>query len=130
MLGDFHTHPNFLKSHEAGVIISVIMAVLVMLIAWYLCLSTDVYRAYQEWYSAGEVDFTLTFSESVRSAYYFLTIPEVAKSYIIDLGMGLLLCAVGCGRDVVSAFRKVSPVQNNVQEETAPTDEIVNDTEN
>ncbi|MBO5914066.1 MAG: hypothetical protein J6Q72_01845, partial [Clostridia bacterium] len=48
-----------------GVIISTVLAFLVIVAAWYLCLSYDVYKAYQDWFANGEVDFTLTFAESV-----------------------------------------------------------------
>ncbi len=36
------------KESRFGIIISVVMSVLVISIAWYLCLSLDVYQAYQE----------------------------------------------------------------------------------
>lgn len=90
-----------------GVIISAIAAVVVMIIAWYLCLATDVYRAYQDWYANGEVDFTVTFAEAFRGAYWFLEEPEVAMAYYKDLGIGLLLCVVGAFRHVKNAVQKV-----------------------
>lgn len=94
-----------------GIIISVAAAVVIMIIAWYLCLSLDVYNAYQDWYASGEVDFTLTFSESVRSAYLFLEDAEIALAYLKDLGIGLLLCVVGAGRFVSDAVKRIKAAQ-------------------
>lgn len=100
-----------------GIIISIIAAVVIMILAWYLCLSWDVYEAYQEWYAAGEVDFTLTFGESVQTAYLFLEEPDIAFDYLKDLGIGLLLCVVGAYGSVSNALRRIkqakqAPVQD------------------
>lgn len=78
-----------------GVIISTVIAFIVIVLAWYFCLSYDVYVAYQDWYAAGEVDFTLTFFESVANAHTFLTEPEIAAAYFKDLGIGLVFCVIG-----------------------------------
>ena len=78
-----------------GVIISTVIAFLVIVLAWYLCLSFDVYGAYQDWYAEGEVDFTLTFFESVTNAYKFLAESEIATAYFKDLAIGLLFCVIG-----------------------------------
>lgn len=90
-----------------GIIISIIAAVVIMILAWYLCLSWDVYKAYQEWYAAGEIDFTLTFGESVQTAYLFLEEPDIAFDYLKDLGIGLLLCVVGAYGSVSNALRRI-----------------------
>jgi len=95
-----------------GIIISIVAAVVIMLIAWYLCLSMDVYQACQEWYAAGEVDYTLTFSESVRCAYLFLQDSEIAVAYYKDLGIGLLLCVVGAARFVSDAVKRIKAAKN------------------
>lgn len=96
------------KESRKGVIISVLVSIFVMIIAWYLCLATDVYKAYQEWYANGDIDYTITFVEAVRGAYIFLSEPEIAPSYFGDLAIGLLLCVVGCWKDVINAFRSAS----------------------
>ncbi len=90
-----------------GVIISTVIAFLVIVIAWYLCLSYDVYRAYQEWYANGEVDFTLTFFESISNAHIFLTEAEIAVAYLKDLGIGLIFCVGGAFGYVKAAIGKV-----------------------
>jgi len=102
----------FAKSESLkGVIIAVITAVIVMIIAWYFCLSMDVYTAYQDWYATGEVDYAPTFFESVRNAYLFLAEPEIFKSYLGDLAIGLGLCALGAYRSIANAVAalKASP---------------------
>ena len=84
------------KESTYGVVISIVMAVLVIVLAWYLCLALDVYKAYQGWYESGEVDFTVSYFDSVRYAYRFLEEPEIASGYIRDLLISVLLCVFGC----------------------------------
>lgn len=103
------------KESLKGVIISVIAAIAVMILAWYLCLSKDVYDAYQDWHAAGEVDFTVTFSEAVRGAHLFLEDPEVAMAYLKDLGIGLLLCVIGAFRSVSDAVKRVKQEKEAAQ---------------
>lgn len=91
------------KESLRGVVISVICAAVVLIIAWYLCLTNDVYLAYQEWYAAGEIDFTLTFFESAQIAYLFLA---DVPAYFGDLAISLLLAAVGCGSYVANMIKK------------------------
>ena len=87
-----------------GVIISTVIAFLVIVLSWYLCLSYDVYQAYQDWYATGEIDFTLTFFESVSGAHLFLADSEIAIAYFKDLGIGLLFCIIGAFGYVKSAI--------------------------
>lgn len=93
------------KESIKGIVISVIAAALVIVAAWYLCLSNDVYQAYQEWYTNGEIDFTITFAEAVRGAYLFLEDTEIALEYFKDLAIGLLLCVVGSASYVINAVK-------------------------
>lgn len=95
------------RESKKGIIISIIAAVVVLVIAWYLCLANDVYVAYQEWFTAGEVDYAPTFFESVRGAYVFLGEPDVADSYFGDLFMGLFFCALGAVSSIINAFKKL-----------------------
>lgn len=120
------------KESLKGVVIATVIAVLVMVLAWYLCLSMDVYNAYQEWYANGEVDFTVSFFEAVRGAYLFLSDSEILVPYLKDLGIGLALCAVGAYRFVVDAVRRIKQEQ-----QTEPSDQTAvpesaepNDSEN
>ncbi|MBQ8895415.1 MAG: hypothetical protein IJY88_01310 [Clostridia bacterium] len=87
-----------------GVVISSVIAFLVIVIAWYLCISYDVYLAYQDWYANGELDFTLTFFESIRAAVLFLEDSEILVAYLKDLGIGLIFCVIGAFGYVKSAI--------------------------
>lgn len=93
------------KLSKFGCIISVVMALLVIILAWYCCLAKDVYSAYQSWYADGEIDFTLTFAESLRNAYRFLSEPEISKSYVTDLIIGIFLCALGAVRPIINIVK-------------------------
>ena len=94
------------RESTKGIIISTVIAFTVIVIAWYFCLAYDVYLAYQEWYANGEIDFTLTFFESVSSAYFFLAEVDVAIAYLKDLGIGMLFCAMGAFGYVKAAIGK------------------------
>ena len=76
-----------------GIVISVITTVLVIMIAWYVCVSGDVYNAYQDWYAAGEVDYAPTYFECVRVAWLFIA--EI-PGYLLDLGLSVLFAGLGC----------------------------------
>lgn len=104
------------KESLKGIIISIIAAVVIMIVAWYLCLSTDVYNAYQDWYANGEVGYTITFAEAVRGAYLFLEDTNIAMAYLKDLGIGLLLCVVGAFRFVSDAIRRMKQEKEIAQE--------------
>ena len=107
------------RESKKGVIFSVIIAALVIVAAWYLCLANDVYVAFQDWYELGEVDYTVTFFEAVRGAYMFLEDPEIATGYFTDLAIGLGLCVLGAARNVIEAFKRVDTVAMP-QPEVAP----------
>ena len=76
-------------------IISTAMTAVVLIIAWYFCVGYDIYLAYQDWFAAGEVDFTLTFFESIQSVPYFFQDSEILIPYLKDLGFGLLFAVLG-----------------------------------
>ena len=89
----------FAKTKKESVkcyVIASIMAVVVLAIAWYLCIGNDIYLAYQEWYAAGEIDFTLTFFESVQAIpFFFISDPSILISYLVDLLFGILFAGLG-----------------------------------
>lgn len=88
------------RESRRGVVIAVLMAFLVIVLAWYACLAWDVCDAYKEWYEAGEVTFTISYFEAFRGAWHFLEEPEIAGSYFLDLGLGLVMC-IGFGASSV-----------------------------
>lgn len=93
------------KESVKGIIISVIISLLVIALAWYFCLAYDIYDVYNEWFEAGEIDFSLSFFESVQLAPMFLADPEIAIPYFKDLAIGLILCIVGGGSYVVNSIK-------------------------
>ena len=100
------------KESKKGIVISAIVSLLVMVLAWYLCLAYDIYDAYKIWFEAGEIDFSLTFFESVRSVPVFLEDPEISATYFGNLGLGLLFCLLGCASFVINKLKnaKKQPV--------------------
>lgn len=88
-----------------GVVISSLMAFLVIIAAWYMCLSQDVYEAYQIMYTEKTIYTPVSFSDSVRTAYLFLQEPEIAVGYIRDLLFGLIFCIVGAFSYIKTAIR-------------------------
>ena len=101
------------KESTKGIVISVIISLLVMVLAWYLSLGYDIYVAYQDWYAAGEVDFTLSYFESVQAAPFFLQDAEIAVAYLKDLGLGLLFCIIGGGSYVVNKIKNAKLTSAN-----------------
>ena len=96
------------KESKKGVVIATVIALLVIVLAWYFCLSYDVYEAYKGFYEAGETDFYFTFTESVRVAPVLLEEPEIASAYYGDLALGLLFCLIGCGSYVFNKLKNAS----------------------
>lgn len=94
-----------------GVIISTVIAFLVIVAAWYLCLSYDVYTVYGEWFELGEIDFQITFFEAVRGSHIYLFGPDMIPAYWLDLGLGLLFCVLGAFSPVKNALAKAKANQ-------------------
>lgn len=94
------------KESIKGIVWATVIAVLVLVIAWYFCLATDVHIAYKQWFADGEVDYMPNFFECVRSAYLFLEEPDILIAYIKDLVIGLIFCGLGLITPVRNAVRK------------------------
>lgn len=107
------------KETKRGIIISVIIAALVLVLAWYACLAWDVHNAYKQWYAEGEVDYTLNYFESFRVAYLFLGEKEIARSYIINLVIGLVLCVIGSAGYISSYSKKLKAKQEQKPQQSA-----------
>lgn len=95
------------KESTKGVILSSVIALLVMVIAWYMSISYELYDAYQMWFANGEIDFTLTFFESVYAVPYYLFDPEIGMYYWRDLAIGLVLCVIGAASYVYNRIRNI-----------------------
>jgi len=88
-------------------VISVLIAIVVLAISWYICVGYDIYLVYQEWYEAGEVDFTLTFFESIRAIPIFFEDSEILIAYLKDLGFGLFFAVIGVISYLASREKKM-----------------------
>ncbi len=88
---------------KRGVIISVIIAALMLILAWYISFCLDMVDAYAVWYETGEVDYAPTIFEYLPYGFYDLTVNLV---YFIDLALSLVLGAVGCGSYVASLLKR------------------------
>ena len=95
------------KESTKGIIIASIVAILVLALAWYLCLSYDIFTVYKEFYEAGETDFYFTFSEAVIVTPEFLKEPEIASSYYKDLAIGLLFGILGAASHIITKVKKL-----------------------
>ncbi len=100
------------KESIKGVIFATIIAALVIVLAWYLCLATDVFKAHKDWYANGEIEYMPTFAECVRYGYTFLEEPEIARAYFADLGIGMLFCIIGAFASVRNAIARVKAEKN------------------
>lgn len=109
------------KESLKGIVISIIVSVIVMVAACYVCLSLDIYNSFKELYESGEADFTITFGEAFKNAHMFLEDSEIAGAYIKDLCIGLALCAVGAFGYVSKAIKRIK--QGDEPDQTAQTAE-------
>lgn len=100
------------KESKRGLIISVIMAAIVIIIAWYVSFCLDMVEAYEYWYQEGEVDYAPTFFEYIPYGFYDLVVNPM---YFVDLGLSLVLGAVGCGSYVSQMMKR----QNAIAEHQA-----------
>ena len=109
------------KESIKGIIIASVIAFAVLVLAWYLCMGKDIYDAYQAWYNEGEINFTLSFSESIKAIPAFLKEPEVGPTYIKDLLFGLGFALVGSIGTIITSVKSVKAKQgmmNNVNTNT------------
>lgn len=91
------------KETKRGLIISVVIAALVLVLAWYVSFCIDIVTEFSAAFDRGEVDYVPTFFESMRYGYSVL--PEVPV-YFVNLGLGLALGALGGGRYIVNKLRR------------------------
>lgn len=93
------------KESVKGIVIAVVMTLLVIVIAWYFCLSYDAYIAHQQWFEEGEIDYTITFIDALLGSHIYLSDPDIGPGYWGDLALGLLFCVIGGGSYVVNKIR-------------------------
>lgn len=112
------------KESIKGIIIASVIALGVIVLAWYFSIGYEIYNSYQELFLAGEIDFTFTFFESMRLIPTFLDIPEVFSACLRDLLLGLVFCIVASVSYIINKIRsaKAAKIAANVTV-NAPTTE-------
>ncbi len=88
---------------KKGVIISVVIAAIVLIVAWYVGFCIDMLNAYQGWFETGEVDYVPSFFEYFPYGVYDLT---VNLDYFLNLFISLGLGAVGCWSYVTKMLKR------------------------
>ena len=97
------------KESKKGVIIAAVISLLVIVLAWYLCMSYDIYDACKVWYETGEIDVSVSFIDAVRVTPEFLQEePEIAGEYLGDLGVSALFWLIGCGSYLFGKFKNAN----------------------
>lgn len=107
------------KESIKGIIIATVIAFLVLALAWYLCFGKDIYDAYQAWYQNGEIDFTLSYSESLRAVPVFLSEPEIGPTYIRDLIIGMVFALIGSLGTIITAIKNIKRKRMLLDQENA-----------
>ena len=116
---------------KKGIVISVIMAALVIIIAWYAGMAWDFYEAAKEWYAEGEIDSKLSYFDCLRSAYLFFEEKEIAWAYFKDLAIGLLFCIIASVSYIGSYSKKLKANEtSSIAAANAFTSENMNAAEN
>ena len=125
------------KQSVKGVVVSIVIAVLVLIVAWYICIANDLYIACKEWYEAGEIDYMPSFFKTIATAYSFLAEPDILLAYLKDLGIGLALC-VWASYSSVKNIIKDAKTEQQIDGEVAPEEnepvveeaQVITETEN
>ena len=94
------------KESTFGAVISIVMAFVVISLAWYICLSIDIYKTYISMYSSGEIDYEINFFDALRNAHLYLGDEEIGRAYFANLAMGLMFCLLGCISPITAAVRR------------------------
>ena len=98
-------------------LIASIIAFLVLVLAWYLCLGKDIFDAYQLWYQNGEIDYTISYPASVRIAPLFLADPEIGPAYYKDLAIGLGFALLGSIGTIITEVKSVKAKKSLLESE-------------
>lgn len=106
----------FTKSEsKRGIVISVVIAAIVLVIAWYIGFCLDMIAAYKVWFESGEAEYVPKFFEYVIPfGFYDLA---VNPACFIDLFLSLALGAVGCGSYVKTMLKKQKAAEESAENE-------------
>ncbi len=95
------------KETKRGVVIAVIMAALVIILAWYLCFCLIMVDQYQIWLESGEVDYAPTLLEYIPFAFYDLV---VNPSYFLELLWSVLFGGLACWSYVANRTKREAAI--------------------
>ena len=101
------------KESTKGIVIATVIAVLVIVVAWYFGIGYEIYDLYRYWFETGEVEFTVTFFDAVWGVPMYLFDPEYTWLFLKDLLIGLMFCVFGAGGYVINEIRN-SKAKNKV----------------
>lgn len=105
------------KESVKGIVISAVIALLVLVLAWYLSFAYDLLEAYQIWFENGEVDSLPGYADCVRVGYLFFEDAQIAGDYFKNLAFGVLLAIVGCAGTVST---RIKAAKANKKEKNSP----------
>lgn len=108
------------KLSKKGIIISVIIAFLVLIIAWYACLARDFMNASQKWYENGEIENSLTYPQAFSTAFLLLTDKQNLLSYGGSLLLGLGFAVLGSIGTIKTNFGRVKAEKTAQQQMADP----------
>lgn len=93
------------KESTKGIVIATVIAVFVIVVAWYFGIAYEIFDVHRYWLETGEIDYTVTFFDAVGAVPFYLEDPEYTLALLGDLGIGLVFCAFGAGSYVVNKIR-------------------------
>ncbi|MBR0158833.1 MAG: hypothetical protein IJM24_07115 [Clostridia bacterium] len=94
---------------KRGLIISVVIAFLVLILAWYVSLTIDVYKELSELYKAGDLAEKPKFFECVMMTPMFFKYAGFLRDAIVNLVLGLLFAVAG-------SFTLIANISNQIKQ--------------
>lgn len=86
---------------KAGVIISCVISIIMVLVAEQVCVGIEIYNVYKDYYE-------INFFDAFRSVPDFLEDPDLRAAVIGDIIMGYILMAVGAWGTIRQAYKSTS----------------------
>lgn len=86
---------------KAGVIISCVISIIMVLVAEQICVGIEIFNAYKDYYE-------ISFFDAFRSVPSFLEDPDLRAAVIGDIIMGYILMAVGAWGTVRQAYKSTA----------------------
>ncbi len=81
------------KETKRGLVISIVMAALVIVLAWYVCVCLDIVETYRYWFEMGEIDYTVAFWDVLPVGFYYLAdVPAYLLDLLYSVGVGAFAC--------------------------------------